>query len=171
MIRTIKEDIKRYKNPTTGNFEWHEISFIVILIYRIGRFIRSINFYPIRLILNMIYIPFFVFWSLFTGIYIPRGAKIGSGFKIYHFSGIIINPLAIIGKNCTMRQGVTIGNKNELEDVPVIGDNVDFGAGSIVLGSIIIGNNVTIGANAVVIKDVPDNHIAVGVPAKFFPKN
>jgi serine O-acetyltransferase len=107
---------------------------------------------------------------LFTGIYIPRGAKIGGGLKIYHFSGIIINPLSIIGSGCTLRQGVTIGNKNEIRDVPIIGNNVDFGAGSIAMGAIRIGNNVSIGANAVVISDVPDNYIAVGVPAKIFKK-
>ena len=75
-----------------------------------------------------------------------------------------------MGENCILRQGVTIGTKNEDHDVPVIGNHVEFGAGAKVLGKIRIGNNVTIGANAVVLCDVPDNSIAVGIPAKIYPK-
>lgn len=75
-----------------------------------------------------------------------------------------------MGKNCVIRQGVTIGTKNEDHDVPIIGNNVEFGAGCKVLGKIKIGNNVIIGANAVVLCDVPDNSIAVGIPAKIYPQ-
>lgn len=71
-----------------------------------------------------------------------------------------------MGYGCTLRQGVTIGTKCFDHDVPVIGNNVEFGAGCKVLGDIVIGNNVVIGANAVVLCDVPDNAIAVGVPAR-----
>lgn len=170
MIYEIKEDIKRYCNPLNGKFEWHEISFFVVLFYRIGIGIRKIKFSPLRFLLNLFYIPIYIFLTLLTGIYIPRGAKIGPGLKIYHFSGIFINPLTVIGSNCTIRQGVTIGNKNVIDDVPVIGNNVNFGAGSKVLGKIFVGDNVNIGANAVVIKDVPNNNIAVGVPAKNYVK-
>lgn len=65
-----------------------------------------------------------------------------------------------------MRQGVTIGNKNTEDDCPIIGDNCDIGAGAKIIGAIHIGNNVTIGANAVVVKDIPDNCIVGGIPAK-----
>ena len=78
--------------------------------------------------------------------------------------------MTVIGKNCTLRHGVTIGNRQAVDDVPVIGDHVDIGAGAKILGKIRIGNNVSIGANAVVITDVPDNHIAVGVPARILPQ-
>ena len=64
------------------------------------------------------------------------------------------------------RNGVVVGLKNVHEPIaPVIGNNVDIGAGAKVLGNIRIGNNVVIGANAVVLIDVPDNSLAVGVPA------
>jgi serine O-acetyltransferase len=104
------------------------------------------------------------------GISIPRNTSIGKGFKIYHFGGIVINSLSIIGDNCSLHQGVTIGIRNTYTDVPVIGNNVTVGAGAKLLGAIKIGDNVVIGANAVVLCDVPDNSIAVGIPAKVYKK-
>lgn len=92
------------------------------------------------------------------------------GLRIYHYGCIIVNPDTVMGYGCTLRQGVTIGTKCFDHDVPVIGNNVEFGAGCKVLGDIVIGNNVVIGANAVVLCDVPDNAIAVGVPARVIKK-
>ncbi len=69
-----------------------------------------------------------------------------------------------IGKNCTIYQQVTVGNSGG--HYPTIGDNVSICAGAKVLGGVKVGNNVTIGANAVVTKDVPDNAIVAGVPAR-----
>ena len=75
------------------------------------------------------------------------------------------------GDNCILRNGVTIGLKNiEEKAAPRIGNNVNIGAGAKILGNITIGNNVDIGANAVVISAVPNNAIAVGVPAKIILK-
>jgi len=104
------------------------------------------------------------------GISIPRGTKIGKAFRIYHFGGVVINPLAVIGDNCSLHQGVTIGVRNTYTDVPIIGNNVTVGAGAKLLGEIRIGNNVIVGANAVVIDNVPDDSIAVGIPAKVYKK-
>jgi serine O-acetyltransferase len=81
-----------------------------------------------------------------------------------------LNPETVIGKNCTLRHGVTIGNRQSVHDVPILGDNVEIGVGAVILGHIHVGNNVTIGANAVVLTDVPDDHIAVGVPARVILK-
>lgn len=105
-----------------------------------------------------------------TGINIPRTTKIGKGLRIHHYGCIIINSYSIIGDNCTIRHEVTIGNRNRDNDCPIIGNNCNIGAGAKILGNIKIGNNVDIGANAVVITDVPDNCIAVGVPAKIIQK-
>ena len=105
------------------------------------------------------------FLSIFTGINIPRSTQIGEGLRIHHYGCIIINSHSIIGKNCKIRHGVTIGNKNSDDDCPTIGDHCNIGAGAKILGKIKIGNNVDIGANAVVVKDVPDNCIVAGIPA------
>ncbi len=169
VFKLIKQDLSRYKNKK-GRLTFDEPSWIVVLLYRLNDATKNIKFTLFRWICNFIIRPFYLFFSILFGIEIPRGACIGGGLKIYHFGGIVINPATVIGKNCSLRQGVTIGNKNEAFDVPVIGDNVDFGAGCKVLGNIKIGNNVSIGANAVVLCDVPDNCIAVGIPARVIPK-
>lgn len=94
---------------------------------------------------------------------------LGPGFRIYHIGGYThIGQNVKIGRNCTMVSGVVFGNKTEEEDnrPVVVGDNVYFGIHSRVLGPVKIGNNVTIAANAVVTKDIPDNAIVGGIPAK-----
>ena len=169
MLSNVRKDLLRYKEPD-NRMHWEEFSIPSILLYRSGYAIRAIKFFPLRIVLTILHLPFFMLYTLLSGIQIPRGCSIGPGLRIYHFGCIVLNPLTEIGKNCTLRHGVTIGNRKEIDDVPVIGDNVDIGAGAKILGRIRIGNNVTIGANAVVINDIPDNHIAVGIPAKAIPK-
>lgn len=106
------------------------------------------------------------FVQIITGIELPCEVEIGDNFIIDHFGGIVISGYAKFGHNCRIRNGVVVGLKNINNPVgPQIGNDVDIGAGAKILGAIQIGNRVTIGANAVVIKDVPDDSIAVGVPA------
>lgn len=88
---------------------------------------------------------------------------------IFHYNCIVINGNAKIGKNFTIRHGVTVYDVNG--KTPIIGDNVTVGAGAKIIGGIKIGNNVVIGANAVVNKDVPDNCVVVGVPARIVKNN
>ena len=96
----------------------------------------------------------------------PCEVEVGDNFLIDHFGGIVISGYAKFGDNCRLRNGVVVGLKNVTEPcAPQIGNNVDIGAGAKILGNIKIGNNVNIGANSVVLTDVPDNAIAVGVPA------
>jgi len=106
-----------------------------------------------------------------AGIELPCEAELGRNFVIDHSGGIVVSGFARFGNDCRIRNGVVVGLA-EVGDpaAPVIGDNVDIGAGAKVLGRIRIGNNVRIGANAVVIRDVPDDHIAVGVPAVVKPR-
>lgn len=103
-----------------------------------------------------------------TGIEIHPGAQIGKGLFIDHGMGVVIGETTIIGDNCLLYQGVTLGGtgKDKGKRHPTLGDNVMVGAGAKVLGPIRIGNNVKIAANAVVLKDIPDNCTAVGVPAR-----
>lgn len=102
------------------------------------------------------------------GIDIPYITEIKEGFLISHFTGIFINSHVKIGRNCSILQGVTIGNNlyKGRKKVAKIGDNVFIGTGAKIIGSVTIGNNVTIGANAVITKDIPDNSVVAGIPAK-----
>ena len=99
---------------------------------------------------------------------------IGGGLRIVHTSGSII-AVRTAGENLSVFQGVTIGDSQK-KDVdgfgsPTIGDNVSIMANALVFGGIKIGNNVTIGAGSVVTKDVPDNCVVVGNPARIIRKN
>lgn len=165
----FRADIKRYKNGN-GKLILSEPSLYVIALYRCGHSIRNIRFSPIRIFFTVLHLPFYIFFSIITGIHIPRGCRIGPGLRIYHYGGIVLNPDTVIGSHCTLRHGVTVGNRKNDHDVPVIGNNVDIGAGAKLLGAISIGNNVHIGANTVVLKDVPDNSVAVGVSARIITR-
>jgi serine O-acetyltransferase len=102
------------------------------------------------------------------GISISPSTKIGSGFYIGHFGGIIVNEQSVIGKNCNISQGVTLGqaNRGKNKGYPTLGDNVYIGPGAKIVGAVKIGTNIAIGANCVVTKDIPDNSVVVGIPGK-----
>ncbi len=103
-----------------------------------------------------------------TGIEIHPGAKIGKGLVIDHGMGVVIGETAEVGDNCTIYQGVTLGGtgKDVGKRHPTLGNNVLVGAGAKVLGPLKIGNNVKIAANAVVLKEIPENCTAAGIPAR-----
>ena len=103
-----------------------------------------------------------------TGISIPASAKIGHSFYIGHFGGIILNAEVVIGNNCNISQGVTIGVSGTLENrgVPIIGNNVYIGANSVVVGQIIVQDDVLIGACSLVNSNIPQGAVVLGVPAK-----
>lgn len=106
---------------------------------------------------------------------ISAKAEIGEGTKFWHRGiGCTVHYKAKIGKGCRILPNVMVGSKfaNGMPDAepPVIGNNVFIGTGAVVIGNITIGDNVIIAANAVVTKNVPDNHFAVGIPAKISPR-
>ena len=107
-------------------------------------------------------------YSLKYCISIPWRTRIGAGFYIGHFGQIIVHDRSVIGRNCNISQGVTIGqaNRGPRKGHSIVGDNVYIGPGAKIVGSVRIGNNVAIGANCVVTKDVPDNAVVAGVPGR-----
>lgn len=108
-----------------------------------------------------------------TGIEIHPGAQIGRGLFIDHGNGVIIGETTIIGDNCTLYQGVTLGGtgKERGKRHPTIGNNVMISAGAKVLGSFTIGDNSKIGAGSVVLSEVPPNSTVVGVPGRVVKRN
>ncbi|HHU56413.1 MAG TPA: serine O-acetyltransferase [Acholeplasmataceae bacterium] len=132
-----------------------------MFFYRIARF-----FYIIKLKLIAELIMYIV--RIFTHIEIHPGAKIGKRLFIDHGSGVVIGETTVIGDDCTIYQGVTLGGKGTSHGKrhPTLGNNVLVGAGAKILGNIKIGNNVKIGANTTVLHDIEDNKTVVGVKGK-----
>jgi serine O-acetyltransferase len=104
----------------------------------------------------------------FTGIEIHPGAMIGRRCFIDHGMGVVIGETALIGDDCTLYHGVTLGGTswNKGKRHPTLADGVVVGAGAKILGPITIGRGAKIGSNAVVVKDVPEGATAVGIPAR-----
>jgi len=102
------------------------------------------------------------------GIDIYPGTRIGRGFYIGHFGGIVVSSRAAIGEDCNISQGVTIGmmSRGKRKGYPEIGDRVYIGPGAKVLGKVRIGDDAAIAANCVVIDDVPDGGVVVGIPGR-----
>jgi len=107
--------------------------------------------------------------SIITSSDISREATISLDLKLPHPNGVIMHANTVIGTDCMIMQQVTLGQVGT-QSAPTIGNNVYIGAGAKVLGPIVIGNGANIGANAVVLKDVPENATAVGVPARIIKR-
>jgi serine O-acetyltransferase len=165
MFHNIRQDLKSH----AGN--WGAQGFWALVIYRFGRWRYGVRPWFLRKFFSLLYRISYKLIQIVTGIELPCEALIGRNFVIDHFGGIIISGYAKFGDNCRIRNGVVVGLYRVDEPcAPVIGNNVDIGAGAKILGAISVGDNVVIGANAVVIDDVPDNSIAVGVPAVSKPR-
>ena len=132
-----------------------------LILHRLAHFLWSIK-------LKLIARIFSHLARIFTGIEIHPGAQIGRRFFIDHGMGVVIGETAIIGDDCTLYHGVTLGGTTWKKGKrhPTLKDNVVIGAGAKVLGPITLGNNSKVGSNAVVVTDIPNDSTAVGIPAK-----
>ena len=151
--------------------DWGAQGFWAMLVYRFGRWRYGVRPAALRKLLSLVYKILYKFVQILTGIELPCEVPVGKGFVIEHSGGIVVSGFASFGEHCRIRNGVVIGlARTEDPCAPQLGDDVDVGAGAKLLGNIRIGNHVRIGANAVVVTDVPDNCIAVGVPAVIKPR-
>lgn len=150
---------------------WGAQGFWALLVYRFGRWRYGVRPALLRKVFSLIYKLLYKLVQIVTGIELPCEVRIGRHFVIDHFGGIVVSGYASFGDHCRIRNGVVVGLRRVDEPcAPQVGSNVDIGAGAKLLGSIRIGNNVAIGANAVVLCDVPDDHVAYGVPATVKPR-
>ncbi|MCM8711111.1 serine O-acetyltransferase [Clostridium sp. SYSU_GA19001] len=166
MFQNLKQDLENILENDPAAKSKLEVFLLypsvhALIIYRVAHaFYKKKLFLAARIISQ--------FGRFITGIEIHPGAKIGKKLFIDHGMGVVIGETAEIGDNVTIYHGVTLGGtgKDKGKRHPTIGDNVVIGAGAKVLGPIYIGSGTKIGANAVVLKDVPCNSTAVGIPAK-----
>jgi serine O-acetyltransferase len=96
-----------------------------------------------------------------THVELPKEAQVGPGLRIHHSGPVVVHPGVVIGPDCTLRHGVTIGERRSGGGCPVLGSSVELGAYSQVLGRITLGDHVKVGAMALVLDDVPDHGVAV----------
>jgi serine O-acetyltransferase len=165
MFDNIRGDLRAHHG------DWGAQGFWALLVYRFGRWRYTVRPALLRKLFSVLYRVLYKMVQIVTGIELPCEVPVGANFVIEHSGGIVVSGFARFGDSCRIRNGVVIGLSRVDEPcAPQFGDNVDIGAGAKVLGNIRIGNNVFIGANAVVICDVPDNSIAVGVPAVIKPR-
>jgi len=171
VLRQIKNDIKAVLDRDPAARNALEVilcypGFHAVVMHRIAHWFHIHGF---KLIARMIS----QFNRFITGIEIHPGAKIGQGLFIDHGMGVVIGETTEIGDNVTIYQGATLGGtgKETGKRHPTIGNNVVISSGAKILGPFKVGDNSKIGAGAVVLKEVPPNCTAVGVPARIVKKD
>jgi serine O-acetyltransferase len=172
-LTDLRSDLRRYR-VTDGTSPWVTLILspgsIASVHYRIARCVWSYDgaFKVVALALRVPLVLLRRLVEIWSGVSIPPQTRIGPGLYIGHFGGIILNGDAILGQNCNLSQNVTIGvgGRGSSRGCPTLGDRVYIGPGAKLFGAIVIGNDVAIGANAVVTRGLPDNSVAVGVPAR-----
>ena len=139
-----------------------------VFFHRIANFFSIAKFHLIARIISQ-------FSRFLTGIEIHPNAKIGKNLFIDHGMGVVIGETSDIGDNVTIYHMATLGgiapsinsdNQRNIKRHPTLKENVVVGSGAQILGPVVVGKNAKIGANAVVTKDVPENAVMVGMPAK-----
>jgi serine O-acetyltransferase len=162
----LREDMRTHRNETSRpglHTLWN---------YRIGVWGKTLP-QPFRLAVGALYFLGHRFCRNFYGIELHRTARIGRRLLIAHQNGIVIHQYATIGDDCIVRQGVTFGIGTEWirGQGPVIGSNVSFAPGAMVIGNVTIGDNVSVGPNCVISADVPADRALFLPPPRVLPRD
>jgi serine O-acetyltransferase len=172
----VKSDLHRLYGKSRLRLLFYQVcfgeSYKIIFWYRMFNYLESHKFFcrwPVKILVKLLYRHY----TYKFGISLPPKTKVGYGFYIGHFGGLIINQDVTIGNNCNLSHNVTIGKGTYkgITGCPNIKNNVYIGPGVKIFGPICIGNNVCIGANAVVNRDIPDNVTVGGIPARIISEN
>ncbi|WCE71616.1 DapH/DapD/GlmU-related protein [Sulfitobacter faviae] len=175
-IKFLKADLKRcwgHREPFSGAFLISPFLWLTswsLIYYRISRSLfllpspLRILFAPVRHVIKRT-------GQLFTGTDISERADIGPRFFIAHNGTLVVGGHTTAGSDFFVRQGVTCGGDGVGAGHPTFGDNVVLGANAVVVGKITIGSNVMVGANSTVTRDVPNNVVVAGVPARVVKEN
>jgi serine O-acetyltransferase len=148
--------------------DWTRPGFRALVVARFGAWRMRFKSRLIRWPLSFIYRRLFRYVRNHYGIELPYCVPIGRRFVIEHQGAIVVHGHSVIGDDCIIRQGVTLGNRSldAIYEAPILGNRVNIGAGAKILGKVHLGDGCNIGANAVVLCDVPPGATAVGIPAR-----
>ncbi|WAC01957.1 serine acetyltransferase [Lacinutrix neustonica] len=175
LFSLIASDYKKYSTYGGHFFSifFFTQGFWAVFQYRVAHWCYTLKVPVVKQVLLLVCL----FWQkcieMLTGISIPYSVTIGHSFYIGHFGGIIINSNSVIGNNCNISQGVTIGvsGRDEKRGVPIIGNHVYIGANAVIAGKITVGDAALVGANSLVIDSVESGVTVLGVPAKVISNN
>jgi len=177
MFEKLGQDLRR-----CGNSPYQRVREVIlspgtwaVLGYRFRRWLFTTRApRPVRWVLNIAAELVQLLTNVATNIELPGSADIGPGLYIPHTGYIVVVSRAVIGRHCTLTQGVTIGHggggSKPRDGCPVIGDRVYVGPGSAIIGPVTIGDDALIGVGAVVIHSVPPRGVAVGNPARIISR-
>lgn len=136
--------------------------FTAVVLYRISRLLRRLGLAsPARAVCSLN--------QLLTGAELDPIAVIGPGFVIAHTNGVLIGQMSVVGSNLFIHGGAVLGSTSD--GFPVIGNDVVLYAKCSVIGKVTVGDGSVVGAHALVLADVPENHVARGIPARSAPVN
>lgn len=166
-LELVREDLNAYDG------DWTRPGFQALLVHRFGTWRMSIRSRAIRIPFSVCSRALFTAVRNLYGIELPFTARIGRRVVFEHQHGIVVHGNSVIGDDCIIRQGVTLGIRrmDRLTEAPVLGRGVNVGAGAKILGHVFIGDNADIGANAVVLEDVPARTLAIGIPARHISRS
>ncbi len=155
MMNRILQDWKANEGNPKGRF--------VMVFFRACQIVRGCSLWPLGLPLLGTYVVL-VHWIM--GIELDYQTEVGPGLSLQHAVGLVVHQKARIGAGCTLRHGVTLGERVANGAVPLLGDGVEIGANAVILGGISIGDRAVVGAGSVVLNDVPPGAVVAGNPAK-----
>jgi putative colanic acid biosynthesis acetyltransferase WcaB len=142
---------------------------IIMIAFRIAAWVRRLPT-PLWYLGIPVLILYRIIVEWFLCIELPFKTTVGKGLIIQHGQALVVNDRAVIGKNCVLRNGCTIGIKKDVfgnkSKAPVLGNNVDLGANVVIIGPVEIGDNVIIGAGSVIVKNVQSHCVIAGNPAR-----
>jgi serine O-acetyltransferase len=173
-VKPSPSPLKTLVTALHGDLERHERvltrTFAAMAVYRFGNWAEE---QPplVRALGSRVYGWAEKVTRLVTGVHMDRRVRVGDDFHLIHAEGSIsIHPSVVIGDRVGIMHNVTIGLEPGSTGAPVIGNDVLIGVGAVILGPVKVGDRVSIAANSLVISDVPPDSVAIGVPAKCYPR-
>jgi serine O-acetyltransferase len=168
--RTVGELLEHVREDYEANGrDLSRPGFRAMAVQRLGAFRRNVGSPLARKPMGLTYRVLHKYVRNHYGIEIHATTTVGRRCVIAHQSGIVVHEEAVIGDDCKIRQGVTIGQvsgSGDRDGAPTIGDRVEIGVGAVVIGPITVGDDAMIGPNAVVVRDVPAGTVVMGPPAR-----